>query len=187
MNQCYSGFKGLQYHFVKLHTNINTCEILTKLGFVINYKKSQLQPPQEIGFLGFTFNSKTMIMSITDKRKSKVKRLMSDIYSKTKIKIRRFSKIIGYLVSICPAMTYGWLYTKKDGTSKILGIEAQQGELQYRNKNNFSVEEDFLWWLNNADKAGKSFKLVNYNMQIFTDASKSGWGAVCDSKAANGF
>ena len=48
-----------------------TCDILRKAGFVINDKKSSFIPSQEITYLGFILNSKTMTISLPNDKRQK--------------------------------------------------------------------------------------------------------------------
>ena len=47
-----------------------TRDLLVSLGFSIYYVKSVFQPAQHITLLGFVLDSRTMSISLTDKRKS---------------------------------------------------------------------------------------------------------------------
>ena len=45
-----------------------TYALLTKLGFVVNIQKSELEPKQQITFLGFILNSQNMTVRVTEKK-----------------------------------------------------------------------------------------------------------------------
>ena len=47
---------------------IKTIKLFLKLGFIIHPEKSFLQPSQEITYLGFVFNSKKMLVTLTSKK-----------------------------------------------------------------------------------------------------------------------
>lgn len=46
---------------------------------------------------------------------------------------------------------------------------------------------DLNWWLQNISKSGYSLAQRNYSYKFFSDASSSGWGAVCLSQKTGGF
>ena len=50
---------------------IKTIKLFLKLGFIIHPEKSSLQPSQEITYLGFVFNSKEMLVTLTRKKGKK--------------------------------------------------------------------------------------------------------------------
>ena len=50
---------------------IKTIKLFLKLGFIIHPEKSSLQPSQEITYLGFVFNSKEILVTLTSEKKGK--------------------------------------------------------------------------------------------------------------------
>ena len=60
--------------FSKSEENIHkTMRLYDKLGFVINFKKSQIVPTQKIRLLGFVIDSVEMIITLTKEKKQKLK------------------------------------------------------------------------------------------------------------------
>lgn len=53
-------------------------------------------------------------------------------------------------------------------------------------KSSLSLKSEFKWWLRNIYNCKVSINTPNYETQIFTDASPSGWGAYCNQKEAKG-
>lgn len=54
------------------HRNVDrTVSLLTKLGFVLNRKKSVMEGAQSIEFLGFVYDSNNMTVSLPDRKKKK--------------------------------------------------------------------------------------------------------------------
>ena len=51
---------------------IKTIKLFLKLGFIIHPEKSSLQPSQEITYLGFVFNSKEMLVTLTSEKRAKL-------------------------------------------------------------------------------------------------------------------
>lgn len=45
---------------------------------------------------------------------------------------------------------------------------------------------DFKWWLNKIDRAVNPIRDDNYCVEIFSDASKTGWGVACGGETASG-
>ena len=54
--------------------------LLQCLGFLINQKKSEMIPVQEIEFLGMIVNSKEMTITLPQKRLKLIKQMCQDMY-----------------------------------------------------------------------------------------------------------
>lgn len=88
------------------------CKLFQDLGFTINFKKSILIPHQICDYLGFTLNSKDQSISVPKEKQISTLEKLENFKVKTQSKIREFSQLLGLLTSICPAIPYGWVYTK---------------------------------------------------------------------------
>lgn len=166
--------------------NIKTTgSLLSSLGFIINTKKSQLIPSKVCKFLGFNFNTKNMTICLPDDKKLRVKSMSKKLMSTSKCTIRMFAQYIGLLTSACPAITYGWLYTKLFEREKFLALN-HSDDYNRRMTIPAYLYSDFKWWINHIDDSLCPIRNDNYSLEIFTDASLTGWGAVCDTHTANG-
>ena len=54
--------------------------LLQCLGFLINQKKSEMTPVQEIEFLGLIVNSKEMTITLPQKKLQLIKQMCQDMY-----------------------------------------------------------------------------------------------------------
>lgn len=107
--------------------NVNdTCQLLQKLGFIINWEKSFLRPSRICKFLGFVYDSRQMKIIVPNDKKLKILALIKKFTLKKVCKIREFAKFIGMLVSICPGIKYGWLYTKRFARFKFKSLTDQK-------------------------------------------------------------
>ena len=75
--RCYS--RNIYYVFVigdnyeqYLIGTIKTIKLFLKLCFIIHPEKSSLQPSREITYLGFVFNSKKMLFTLTSEKREKI-------------------------------------------------------------------------------------------------------------------
>lgn len=107
-----------------------TIDLLEKLGFVFNFAKSQTVPKQRGVYLGFVFDSVHMTMSLPDRKRLKIIQIIKGIRSRGRCKIREFAQFLGVLTSSCPAVRYGWLYTKLFEREKFLALQNSSGCLQ---------------------------------------------------------
>lgn len=166
-----------------------TIKLLTSLGFLINYEKSNLEPATVCKFLGFNFHSIDQAINIPKSRREKLLTLLCDISKKSTIQIRDFASFIGSIVSVCPAVKYGFLHTKQFERQKFLAL-IKSGNY-YSAKMNLPSDliEDFAWWKNTlSNSEQKNFILSgNFVREIFLDASLSGWGASCGNRKTHGW
>lgn len=101
--------------------------------------------------------------------------------------IEEFASLIGKLVSLCPATTYGWLYTKVLEREKYLALRASNNCYKANMPISPSAKRDLEWWQQNLSKESAPLHQSDFDTTIFTDASRSGWGAKMGQQKAYGF
>lgn len=163
-----------------------TKQLLESLGFTINREKSVCTPSQKIKFLGFIFDSVNFTISITDEKREKIKKEVLNYLSIQRCKVRHFAHFIGLLVSACPGVPYGWLYTKNFERTKFLCLKQNNDDYDSHLTIPKSLSEDLTWWLHNIDSCQNPIRTGNYKLEIFSDASRTGWGIKCLSDSASG-
>uniref|UniRef100_A0A1Y1M5T5 Reverse transcriptase domain-containing protein n=1 Tax=Photinus pyralis TaxID=7054 RepID=A0A1Y1M5T5_PHOPY len=170
------------------HNNImSTIKLLQNLGFIVNYKKSVLCPSTCVRYLGFLYNSTTMTVSLPEEKIFKVLKLLRKFSNSRNCRIREFARFLGTLCSICPAVKYGWVYTKLFEREKFLALKKSAGNFNAKMEISSILKEDFKWWLTNLSTANNSIKKDSYCMEVFSDASNTGWGGYCNGERIHGF
>lgn len=166
---------------------LETCRTLINLGFEVNIDKSSLLPKQTCTFLGFVFDSEHMQICIPQQKSQKLLLLLDVFLEKSVCTIRDFAKLLGSLVAVCPATKYGWLHTKSLERAKFVALLKSKGD--YNAKMNIppSVKTDLGWWKRKISSASVSLIRPPFIKEIFSDASRSGWGAVCSGQKTHGF
>lgn len=158
----------------------NKTEIAVKtlkyLGFVINYEKSVLNPSKTCKFLGFILHTDTLKIELPPDKREKIIKNIKYFKNKTEFTIRKFAQFVGLLVSACPGVKYGWLYTKLFEREKLIYL--QKNNMNYSAKMSISLHSDFSWWLKNISTAKNDIKQDCFTLEIFTDSSLSGWGGI---------
>jgi hypothetical protein len=76
-----------------------TLYLIQKLGYVINWKKSILNPTQEIEYLGFQINSEDMMFFLPKTKIDQIKLNCQNIFSKGRVLVREIAKLTGKLIS----------------------------------------------------------------------------------------
>ena len=108
---------------------INTIELLLRLGFIINYEKSNLIPSTRCKYLGFIIDSHNFTIELTEKRKQNILKKLKSFKPNKSYKIREYSQLQGLLVSAFPGVEYSMMYTKN--------FEMDKTKALYKNKNNY--------------------------------------------------
>lgn len=175
---------GTEYNDCQINVK-HTCALLEKLGFIINKEKSSLIPSTKCKFLGFIFNSHNMIMELPSDKKDKIKSYVQHCLDIRKCKLRDFARVVGLLVSACPAIQYSWMRTKLFEQFKFRTLLNNDSYNQNVLLPDF-IREDLRWWLNNVGIGYSPIKTNDYLKVIFTDASSTGWGAYCDGEESYG-
>lgn len=169
-------------------TNLRkTLELLEHLGFMINFEKSCFLPNQICKYLGFLYNSENMSISLPYEKRLKILKLLKKFSTTKRCTIRDFSKFIGTLVSSAPAIKYAFLYTKLFEREKSLALSKSGGNYEAKMCLPPSLSLDFSWWLNAILKADNTLRTDKFQSQIYTDASRSGWGAYFNNQTTSGF
>lgn len=162
-----------------------TRQVLEALGFVINENKSQLTPSTTCKYLGFIINTEKFHIELTKEKRTKIQDEIKKISHLDRCKIRHFAQFVGLLTSACPGIEYGWLYTKVFERCKYLALLNTDDYEEYMSLPTY-IQEDLSWWLNSVNHSVCPIREEKYCMEIFSDASKTGWGAACGQETACG-
>lgn len=163
----------------------STCTLLTNLGFLINFEKSKLDPSRICKFLGFLFNSVAMTIELPKEKRDQVGSMIERFSHTSQCKIREFAQFVGTIVACCPAIKYSWMYTKELERQKFLALE--RSHENYEAKMSIRIDARiFNWWKFAVYNSHNSIDLPEFIVEIFSDASLKGWGAVCGKETANG-
>lgn len=165
---------------------LEICVLLESLGFVINTEKSCLLPSKSCKYLGFILDSENMTMSLPITKINLLSDFVKSFKCKKHCKIREFSQLLGLLNSACPGMKYGPLYTKLLEREKFLALKQSKDNYDAYMQIPKYLHLEFNWWLSNLSLSSNPVRQYIYAKELFTDASRSGWGAVCETKKAAG-
>ncbi|XP_070519715.1 uncharacterized protein [Cardiocondyla obscurior] len=171
-------------------TNVSiSINLLSSLGFCVNYKKSQLIPSTTCKYLGFVFDSCKQSISIPMQRRERLLRVIPDMALRSECSLRDFASMIGSLISICPAVQYGLLYTKMFERAKFLALRDCDDNYSARMKIPSHLCSDFNWWIRTLSKPDLSntIRSGHFVREIFSDASLNGWGAAYGVSKAHGW
>lgn len=169
------------------HKNVEyTVSFLESLGFVINKKKSRFTPSQSRKFLGFVIDSEEMNISLPHEKRLALTNRVRNILNMSSCKIQIFAEMLGSLVAACPAVEYGWSYTKPLEREKYLALSASKGCYNSRMVLKSTIQPILKWWLHNLKCGSLRIKDSSFALEIFSDASGKGWGIFCGDQNSQG-
>jgi hypothetical protein len=156
-----------------------TVDLLNKLGFHVNLKKSHLQPTKIINHLGFILNSECMCVGLPDDKQEYLRRICeSTLQNKSRVTIQSIAHLLGILVSYSTGVSFGELHFRALEREKIQALKKACGDyasLMDLQDNHSLV--DLHWWIKNAHVV-KPISHGSPDLILQTDASSEGWGSI---------
>lgn len=160
--------------------------MLENLGFVINYKKSILVPFQEIEFLGVLINSINMEFSLPENKLKNMIKECKSLVSLGTASQADLAHIIGKMTAAKAAVFQAPLHYRALQQRKAF---LDVSKIPFHQKRDLDLESlsDLQWWIINLDKAHcRPVKPLLPDLIIQSDASGTGWGAVCEGVRTRG-
>lgn len=160
-------------------------QIFTYLGFSLNQEKSCIVPSQSLEFLGYVLDSQHMTITLTQKRMERLQNLCKEAIQATKVSRRMCATLLGHMTSAHLAISQAPIHYRELQRQVIL-VEDQQ---EWDNLIQLSLEskKELSWWIAKAHLNNSTqLKPVLPDVLLFTDASFTGWGAVCRGEKAQG-
>ena len=173
-------------HHTCLQHTLTLVTLCQELGWLVNKEKSELVPKQVFNFVGYQFDLKEGKVRPTEERWQALTDKIRSIMSDPVCPVRKFMSLIGLLTATEKQVHLGQLHMRP---------------IQWHLKNNWRVPESLekvipvpkslhphlRWWLEESNVLiGQPLHPLKHALQIFTDASKEGWGAHLDEHTARG-
>ena len=153
-------------------------DLAAKMGFVINYVKSCLEPQQEVVYLGMLINSVKFWVFPTEKRVNNSLLIIKKFLDVNQLPAHDFQVLLGHMSSM---------------ERFVPGARLRSRLIQFHLKENWDMvslplstiisipeclKEDLRWWFNQTRLSrGVTLTPQTPHFRICTDASLSGWGA----------
>lgn len=164
----------------------DTVEIMTDLGFIIHQKKSVFVPTQDLIFLGNHINSQKMIVYLTQERMQTLMSECKRLRNKTSATIKEVARVIGLIVASFSAVDYGQLFYRELEKEKSKSLARSAGDFSARMQVTNAMHLELDWWLLNLPTVCRSISHGNASKIITSDASTTGWGAICNGTRTGG-
>ena len=161
--------------------------LLENLGFVINFPKSLLEPKKIIEFLGFLVDSNAMELKLPgDKLKSirgEAKRILTSEYT-TALEL---SRMLGKMNATTKAIEIAPLFYRQLQAELQLTLNRFQQDYSTQLQLSCRAKEELQWWHTHfTNWNGRSLIAKKLNVSLETDASRMGWGVVCQGTRTGG-
>ena len=169
-----------------LNNTLETKSLLQKLGFLINEQKGIVKPSTTVKYLGRIIDSKNLTIELTPEKRAQIKKLVIEMSTKNKVRIQEFASLVGKLTDACQSVKYGWVYVKNLERAKNMALQSNNFNYKATMEVPAYLAEDWKWWSRNIQSASMSFAQEEYRITIFTDASKTGWGATNSNERVHG-
>ena len=160
-------------------------QLFDSLGLTINVQKSVLTPTQEIEFLGIVLNSVSMTATLPVRRRERIKQ-QGKFLLREGITLRDLAIFIGLAVASTPAVPLAPL--------KYKYLEIIRNKELARSHGNYDVSvflddhaKDLIkWWIHHIDSQSNSLLTSPPFLELYTDASLTGWGAAFGNSKTGG-
>ncbi|KAM4702972.1 uncharacterized protein WCC33_011531 [Rhinophrynus dorsalis] len=154
-----------------------TIRLLTDLGFLINWEKSELIPSQRIQFLGFIVDSLQASLSLPGSKIRMIRKEIRSILRLEQFSLRKLARVVGLLSASIQAIFPGPLHYRALQRLKTLHLRRSLGYTDIITLSS-DAREELIWWLKHLDAwNGKAIFGMIPDLVIESDASMLGWGA----------
>ncbi|XP_077111860.1 uncharacterized protein LOC143767395 [Ranitomeya variabilis] len=150
---------------------------LQRLGWIINFKKSRLQPLEVQEFLGLILDSRLQECRLPDVKLEKIQRQILGVIANPVITLRGAMSLLGSLTSCIPAVRWAQYHTRVLQWEVLYNTRRLEGHLDsFLSLSNATIQS-LRWWLH-APNLRKGVPWINHISRVLTtDASPTGWGA----------
>ena len=177
--------RAKSYHICLQHTQ-SLVKMCQALGWLVNTEKSELLPKQVFNFVGYQFDLRFGRVRPTPDRWQSLQDKIQTLLAMPACPVRQFMSLIGLLTATEKQVHLGRLHMRP---------------IQWHLKNNWRIPESLekiidlprslhphlQWWLEEGNVLqGQPLHPEKHALQIFTDASKEGWGAHLNEHTARG-
>lgn len=175
------------YSYAECLKNVkSTVSLLESLGFKINRKKSCLEPSTSVRFLGFILDSKSMKISLPSEKCDRAAKIINFIRQRKIVSALKMAELTGTIISCAPAIPYAMLYTKNFESQKTKSMLSDRLNFSLPVRINKIILSDLQWWAKALENPSQAIRHDVFPVVIYTDASTTGWGAVCNECSIGG-
>ena len=157
-----------------------------ELGWMVNMQKSELEPQQVFDFVGYQYDLLNGVVGPTQNRWEALQQKITVLLQNRSCRVRTFMSLIGLLTATEKQVTLGRLHMRpiQWHLKKHWRVpESLEKEIPIPR----SLHQYLQWWTQEENVLkGQPLHPLRHAVQIFTDASKEGWGAHLGDFTASG-
>ena len=160
-------------------------KLFDTLGLTINVHKSVLTPTQEIEFLGIIWNSVSMTATLPIRRRDRIRQQGKSLL-KGDITLRDLASFVGLAVASTPAVPLAPLRYKYLEIIRNKELACNNGNYDVPIFLDEHAKDLVRWWIHHIDSQSNSLLTSPPQLDLYTDASMTGWGAVFGNSKTGG-
>ena len=157
-----------------------------ELGWMVNMQKSELEPQQVFDFVGYQYDLLNGVVRPTQNRWEALQQKITVLLQNRFCRVRTFMSLIGLLTATEKQVPLGRLHMRpiQWHLKKHWRVpESLEKEIPIPR----SLHQYLQWWTQEENVLkGQPLHPLQHAVQIFTDASKEGWGAHLGDFTASG-
>ena len=158
-----------QTHFVRL--------LACRLGFLLNVQKSELEPAQIFTFLGLKFDLIEGRVSVTEDRWNRLQAVIAKFEADPQVTAKLWQSLLGRMVSTQRVVELGMLHVRPFQVELSNQWSQRTGRQDDKLMVPAQLRRLLTWWKAPENVCqGVPFRPRAPQVQVFVDASSSGWG-----------
>ncbi|KZS18335.1 Uncharacterized protein APZ42_015514 [Daphnia magna] len=162
-------------------------DLLQNFGFFINWEKSITEPAQILEYLGLVIHSIKLSFALPTEKASAVKTKCGAALARGAITLREMASIMGNFTWAIPTIPFAQAHFRRMQALYIEQARLAKFNLQVRCPLSAEARSDLEWWSSNLSRGrDKVFFPHVPDLEIFSDASMTGWGACCNKVRTRG-
>lgn len=126
-----------------------------------------------------------MTLELPEEKITGMQKSLKRIQVKNKCQITEFASFVGHIEAYCPSVNYGWLHLKLLEQERYLTLCKSKGNYDAQMLLKSFLQIEFDWWSKNSRQY--AYKNPHYQLETFSVASTTEWGAFCGTKLTSGF
>ena len=154
-----------------------------ELGWMVNMQKSELEPQQVFDFVGYQYDLLNGLVRPTQNRWEALQQKVAGLLQNRSCRVRTFMSLIGLLTATEKQVPLGMRPIQWHLKKHWRVPESLEKEIPIPR----SLHQHLQWWTQEKNVLkGQPLHPLRHAVQIFTDASKEGWGAHLGDFTASG-
>ena len=151
--------------------------LVQRLGFIVNFQKSTLQPSQKVQFLGSQLDFTRGMVFPTEDRVQSVIQCASLLLQEVAPPARLWMRMLGLIASLKCMLPQSILCMRIIQLHVLGRFRSHRDSLSRRISRTTQVSNALSWWTQPSNVCrGKRFVPLPSSSTLTTDASKAGWG-----------